>query len=142
MPRVVYKVLFGAGLVLAISARIVIADTLYCELFFDSSIQPVSLKLDIFADGSASAVLDDHSIWIQTTKRSRLSSTEVFYHFQLEPKSPSQRESLLELYLSRFSLKLFARREDSAKGEVVSITEYNNMQCRKEAVIKLLANGT
>ena len=142
MPRIIFKALFGAALILALSSRIAIAESLYCELFFDSPIPPASLKLDIFADGSASAVLDDHSIWIQTTKRSRLSSTEVFYHFQLEPKSPSQRESLLELYLSRFSLKLFAHREDSAKGEVVSITEYNNMQCRKEAVIKLLANGT
>ena len=140
MPRIVFKVLFSAFLVLAISARIAIADTLYCEVFFDSSIRPVSLKLDIFADGSASAVLDDQSFWIQTEKQIRLSSTEVFYQFQLEPNSPSQRESLLELYLSRFSLKLYGRREDRVKGEVVSIAEYNNMQCRKEVVIELLLN--
>ena len=140
MPRIVFKVLFSAFLVLAISARIVIADTLYCEVFFDSSIQPVSLKLDIFADGSASAVLDDQSVWIQSAEETKLSSTEVFYQFQLEPKPPSQRESLLELYLSRFSLKLYGRREDRVKGEVVSIAEYNNMQCRKEVVIELLLN--
>ena len=140
MPRIVFKVLFSAGLILAISSRIAIADTLYCELFFDRSIQPVSLKLDIFADGSASAVLDDQSVWIQSAKETKLSSTEVFYQFQLEPKPPSQRESLLELYLSRFSLKLSGRREDRVKGEVVSITEYNNMQCRKEVVIELLLN--
>ena len=140
MPRIVFKVLFSAFLVLVISARIVIADTLYCEVFFDSSIQPVSLKLDIFADGSASALLDDQSVWIQRAKETRLSSTEVFYQFQLEPKPPSQRESLLELYLSRFSLKLYGRREDRVKGEVVSIAEYNNMQCRKEVVIELLLN--
>ena len=140
MPRIVFKSLFGGFFLLAMISRIAMADSFYCELSFDDSVPPVSLKLDIFTDGSASAVLDDQSFWIQTEKQIRLSSTEVFYQFQLEPNSPSQRESLLELYLSRFSLKLYGRREDRIKGEVVSIAEYNNMQCRKEAVIELVPN--
>jgi len=136
MARIVFRAFFGGCLWLAINSCVAIADSFYCELFFDGSVPPVSLRLDTFTDGSASAVLGDQSIWIQTSKQTKLSATEVFYQFQLEPKSPSERESFLKLYLSRFSLKLYGRREDRFDGKVVSVTEYNSMQCRKEAVIK------
>ena len=142
MPRIVVSAIFGWFLLLVMNSRIAMADSFYCELSFDDSIPPVSFKLDIFADGSVSAVLDDKSVWIQKEKESILSSTEVFYQFQLEPKSPSERDSFLKIYLSRFSLKLHARREDRSKGKVVSVTEYNNMQCRERAVIELFPNGT
>ena len=60
MPRIVLKSLFGGFLLLAMSFRIALADSFYCELTSDDSVPPVSLKLDIFTDGSASAVLVVH----------------------------------------------------------------------------------
>ena len=84
MPRIVFKSLFGGFLLLAMSCRIALADSFYCELTFDDSVPPVSLKLDIFTDGSASAVLDDQSFWIQTEKHIRLQRAE-----DNSPKNPA-----------------------------------------------------
>ncbi len=138
MPRFSFKSLFVGVLPFAMCSSITIADTFYCEVILDGSVPPVSLKLDIFTDGSASAVLDDQSVWIQLAEEVNISSTEVFYQFRLEPKSPSERESSLELYLSRFSLKLYGRREDKFKEKVISVTELKNMQCKKEPLISVL----
>ncbi len=135
MPRISFRSLFVGTLLFTIGSSITIADTFYCEVIYDGSVPPVSLKLDIFTDGSVSAVLDDQSVWTQPAEGAKISSTQVFYQFWLEPKSPSERESSLELYLSRFSLKLYGRREDKFKGKVISVTELKSMQCKKEPLI-------
>ena len=136
MPRNVITLLFIGCLMLGKNSQAAVVDSYYCESSDNNSIPPESLKLSTFADGSASVILGDQSAWIQTPNQTRLSGTEIFYRFELRPKWDSGRESILKIYLSRFSLKLHGSREDRFEGQVVIVKKYNEFQCRKEPLIK------
>ena len=129
---------FVGFFLLAMNSYIATADSYYCESIQDDSFPPESLRLNTFSDGSVSVVLGDNSIWIQKANQTELSATEIFYRFKLQPKLAKKRESYLEIYLSRFSLKLYGRKEEHFKGKIIAVKEYNEMQCKKEPVINLI----
>ncbi len=134
MPKTRLNVFFLLSVFSCLAANVALAETFYCEADVADSMPPVSLRLSTFTDGTTSAVLQDGSNWTGTASNSTLDSTGVFYRFSLKLRVESERDSSLKLFLSRFSLKLYGRREDRNKGKLLSVSEYSHLQCFQEVI--------